>query len=196
MAAVRRICRKAILLDKGCITLEGDADMVVDHYLAEARSAATESTYDSPRDPENPLQLLRFALKGASGEATNVFEFSHRVFFEFEFASDVPDEKIIILTLFNSQGVQVMTTTTQDVEYAVPLQLGVGVHAGAVELPTQLLPPGVYTVTITIKTVDNAVREWLHHFFRFQVIDTITRRADVGRFYPAAVAPPIEWTFS
>ncbi len=73
LAAVRQLCTRALLLDRGAIVEQGEVEPVLARYLALNQSALTSTTELPPGDPASPARALTLHTHNASGAASAVF---------------------------------------------------------------------------------------------------------------------------
>ncbi len=110
MAAVRKLCTSAILLEDGRITARGATDDVVDAYLAAAAGRGEAEVELPPGRPGVPGRGLRLRFVDLSGEARSRYRLGERWRIRFEFELDAATPYVIAAAgLATIDGTQVVT---------------------------------------------------------------------------------------
>jgi lipopolysaccharide transport system ATP-binding protein len=151
--AVRRLCKRCIWLDEGCVRQFGPTSEVLDAYLRKNNSEvlrAEDLSPDSPsEDPSNPLRFLRVAICDSEGKATSLLygERPYTVEIEYEFTRAIQDVRIGVLF---STGPDVNAFLTTDCDSAATKGQDrlPGRYIGRCEIPAYLLAQGRYRITV------------------------------------------------
>ncbi len=154
MHAVRRLCERAIMLERGKLTMEGDVASVAQHYLASVDSAGEGRRQwpDPETRPGNELgRIVEVRVTDDSGEPAGSFFNSHPIHVTIEF--DLFDLNPAFMTgidLVTSDGVLVFTSYHRDVaDDAVP-RFVKGRNAFRCSIPPGLLNSGRYVVNLRV----------------------------------------------
>lgn len=196
MQAVRRICREAIMLERGRLVSNGDIDSVVRDYLASVESPDLgRRRWDDPeqRPGDELCRVVEIRVTDEEGRPSTSF-FSSRpiqVTIEFDLA-EVDPAFVIGFDLATVDGVTVFRAFQADVPIEEMPALHRGRNAVQCVIPPGLLNSGRYVVNLRV----------LLHWTKFIVhdggslyFDVVADHADFrdnqGR--PGTVAPILPW---
>lgn len=151
MAAVKKLCTKAILLSKGTIVKEGTPNEVVDYYLYNADANKTNSN-------NQLISLLgnkKFVLKNISvldenQQPVNIIESGQNIFIKLDYLVNEPGPDPIVIIKIKNNLEQIITTCLSRNSYAGTMSLNT---EGSIlcSIPKLPLMPGIYTLDITLK---------------------------------------------
>jgi lipopolysaccharide transport system ATP-binding protein len=200
MQVVSRICGRALLLQKGQLVDDGNADEVISKYLqlGFGRCAAREWT-DSASAPGNEIARLRSVrVKNEDGVISDCVDIRRPLAIEMEF--DVVVSGHVLLPNFHfysEEGACVFVAIDQDRSWQRKNRPA-GHYCSTAWIPGNFLSEGAFTVGVAVSTADPVQV----HFFEaeavaFQVIDRMegdSVRGDYGGPIPGAVRPMLHWT--
>ena len=196
MAAVTRLCQRAILIEGGRVTLDGPADVVSSRYLAGNSSQMGERRWDpaaAPGDADAKLLALRIKQQDKSLDSVDI---RLPVVLEMDFLNRKPQANLICcLSLFNEQGTMLFPAVDLDNPTS---KYAVGTHTARFTIPGNLFAEGVIRICAEVSTRAPVYQiHFLEHdAAAFQVIDTGepgSVRAGWGRAIPGALRPKIPW---
>ena len=200
MAAVTRICRRAILLDEGQVVKEGPAHQVVSGYLmGDEGTTACREWLDAKAAPGGHICRLRAArIRTPEGATTEAVDIRRSVGVEIEF--DVLEPGHVLLPhfyLWNEEGVQVLGSIDLDpVWRRRPRPNGRYVSTGWI--PGNFLNEGTILVDVAVIAIEPTVQQiYERSIVGFQVIGSLdgdTARGDWAGVMSGAVRPVFEWT--
>lgn len=149
MSAVRELCSRAILLNKGSIELEGPAKEVTDAYLRgpveEIEVYSGEQVY--PEDLKKEFQLLSIRLKNKSAEVFQNFDCDEAIGIEIECISRRSIPGLYgWLGIVNREGQVVLVSDTFDVPPNRLDRLTIGKHTLNIQIPARSLAAGEYEI--------------------------------------------------
>jgi lipopolysaccharide transport system ATP-binding protein len=151
MHAVRRLCERAIMLERGKIAMQGDVASVAQHYLASVDSAGDgrRRWLDPPGD--EICRIIEVRVTDDSGEPAGTFFNSQPIHITVEFdLADLNPAFMVGLDLVTSDGVLVFTSYHRDVaEDAVP-RFVEGRNAFRCSIPPGLLNSGRYVLNLRV----------------------------------------------
>jgi lipopolysaccharide transport system ATP-binding protein len=202
MAAITRLCQRAILLDRGHVLADGPSHEVVTSYLRSGLGTTAAREWPDPvTAPGNAVTRLRAArvrLKdGRTAEAVDVRE---PIGVEVEY--DVLEEGHVLapnLHFFNEEGVCVFVVHDSDPDWRGRPR-PVGRFTSTAWIPGNLLVEGTLIVGVAVSTTDAAAV----HFHEpdalaFQVVDSLdgdSARGDYGGPMPGMIRPLLDWQTS
>lgn len=199
MASVRSLCTRAFLIERGQISIEGTADVVVRRYLDEhqapVRIGHAEIAADVPRVGSGEALFRRAAVLGANGQPLSGVHLGEplTVTATLQVLEPIPDA-LLEFGFANPDGLRVATWHSTD-EGRPPLSLNVGTHDIRVEVDTTLIP-GEYAVDLAVhRAAGGATIDMVERVVRVTALPIDA--AGVDR-YPTArprgfVRPHSEW---
>lgn len=171
MTAVKNLCTRAIVLDKGVITYKGTADDAVDFYLNAQREKANELLLNrTDRGGSGEVRFTQVELLNDKGNSVN--ELISGAYAKFRlnlvFNTPIPPEDLIFgLVIYDTNEVKIadfysdeMGVVFNTIEGYVDL-----------ELPQLMLRGGSYSVVVVVQTVKLAVKQLdlVHNVLNFTV---------------------------
>ena len=198
-AAVTRLCRRALFLERGRVVSDGPAREVVAEYLSANRQAAAERAWDGPEAPGGEVaRLRRLRVCDERGETLAVADVRRPV--RVEVTYEVLQEGRALLPLveiYDDGGAQLFSTHDTSAEWRrAPRPRGT--YTSAVEIPGNLLPEG--TLLAYASVVSHFPAAALHARERdgvaFQVVDALSgdsARGDYAGPLAGAVRPLLPW---
>ncbi len=163
MAAVRSICREAVVLDRGRVVAHGAIDETVDRYLAQVSSEVFDT-----------VETTSFTVEGVkiSADKNPIIKTFDAVQVKVRFVAktDVADPGLYV-SILTPDSRRLTGLDFKDFSSTAPLHAGETCELGfAVEsLP---LLPGVYQLEIHLKDMSRGLVEIVPHAYRFEVAET------------------------
>ena len=188
MAALRKLCPRAILIENGRITESGDADLIVSHYLQRNLESKLGTVWDDPQsapgDSRVRLRSVRVIPQASSGEPITIHT-SLRI--EFTYWNYIPGAILnVSMLLHNSEEVCVFNAGSGH----GPRPAGIIRHT--LEIPGDLLNTGSYYINVIIVKDASVGILFQNNVVAFEV----TEGEIVGNWYgriPGSVRPKLKW---
>jgi lipopolysaccharide transport system ATP-binding protein len=150
MAAIRSLCKRAVLLDEGKIVIDGTSDEVIDQYMkqktlekASASADEIEARMEGVILRSNPhIRFVEIAMIDASGEPKQSFNSDEPIYIKITFrcTSVVHGLRIIIELTDEKDTPLLLSLQVDDPNIATTLQhLEVGIYEAICEIPPNLL---------------------------------------------------------
>jgi lipopolysaccharide transport system ATP-binding protein len=184
LGTVKSLCSRAILLDAGRISCEGDVDRVVDAYYASMAGAARPGAgliTDAPRiSGTSEARLHCVQLTDRSGTETTQLYFaqSFRVTVLFDVLKDISDA-VIEVDIATLDGTRVTYSSNLD-GGRPPARFTRGRYSVAVDMDIILLPRQ-YTIDLGIHHRDGRTIDWVERTLDFTVLNVPETGGD---YYP------------
>lgn len=138
MSAIKKLCDRGILLEKGGVKIDGNAYEAVDGYL---RSSSDKVSTRKIVDSGSP-SVIEVAIVDELGNPVETLDGRKKYSLKLKlFSGDVSD-LMFGFTVFNSEDIGVFSGLTSDRLTNIPL----GLSELSIELPISLLHPGYYRV--------------------------------------------------
>jgi lipopolysaccharide transport system ATP-binding protein len=200
MAAVTRLCRRAMLLQSGTIVSDGDVHKVVGAYLGGV-AGDTPSEVDFTRQAKQPgsedVRLIGSRIV-SGGKVGSLVDIRHAVEIEVDF--EVLLERHGLhpgIHLYNEESECVFVSSDGYMpERRRPLQPGR--YRKRCKIPGNYLAEGMYSVDVSIGThAPTIVHVWERGLLAFHVndpADGTTVRGQYAGPFPGIVRPMLEWS--
>ncbi len=151
MQAVKTLCNKGTVLDKGGLVEIGDVRKCLERYQNLERSSSCTKVYSEGNRPSSEwAELIGFSLKNATGQEINSFNLYENAFLEIDFRvkekSSASDAFYPNLHVFdeNNQYLTVTSVSKADAPSTV------GAHKMRFELPSDFFNVGFYRIGIAL----------------------------------------------
>jgi len=196
MAAVTRLCQRAILLDSGRIVADGKADVVTSQYLTGSGSKMGDRNWSLETAPgDETVRLLSVSVKQA-GNHTDSVDIRYPV--DIDMVFHVTEDKVNLLcalSFFSDQGQHLFNAADLNNTQSIYRK---GMYTATFTIPGNLLAEGVVRICAEVSTRSPVYQiHFLEHdAAAFQVIDTGepgSVRSGWGKPIPGLVRPNVDW---
>ncbi len=200
MAAITRLCQRAILLEEGRIIDDGPSHKVVGAYMTSGSGTSASREWKDPqRAPAGEVsRLCAVKVKSDNGEVSDAIDIRRP--FTIEMTFDLNKSGVMLLPHFglqNEEGTLVFLTVDLDPEWRKRPRPK-GRYTSIAHVPGNLLAEGVHYVNCCLITLSPDTLEFLERSaVSFTVVDTDegdSARGDYGRDMMGAVRPLLKWT--
>ncbi len=198
MAAINRLCSRAILLDKGQLVADGSAAEITAKYLAGAAEENGERIWDPDEAPgTQELRLIKVTLHDNDGNQKSVFDVNEDINIRFIYKVGVPNISFRLSLVFKTQGVVAFSS----IEPAELIRSDEGIYTSAVKVPAHLLAESEYALNISAFASASGKKYYLSlkDAIYFQVYDSMTKtsaRGDYTQNLAGVVRPLLTWETS
>ena len=203
MAAVTRLCERAILLDNGHMVADGPTAEVVNRYLASSRKVTAEREWPSldeaPGNEIVKMQKVRVRTKeGLTAETVNI---QNLVGIELTYQILKSDQILIPkVDVLNEEGVHLFSSHDVGPEWRRQPR-AIGCYVSTIWIPGNFLSGGNLLVNASLMSHYPATVTHLHEtqVVTFQVVDTHgpdSARGDYLGPIPGVIRPLFEWETS
>lgn len=199
MAAITRLCSRAILLKEGSVLLDGSSHQVVTAYVNEGhRTSALREWPDSREAPGGNVARLRAVrVKAMDGVIADTVDIRQPVVLEMEY--DVLKPGFMLMPHYhvtNDEGVLAFSTVDVDPVWRKRPR-PVGRYISRAVIPGNFLSEGTYMAGAAVVTIDPLASQFYERqVVGFLVVDSIdgdSARGDYGGELKGAVRPLLEW---
>ena len=200
MAAIARLCERAILLEDGRVLLDGPAPDVVATYLQSGLGTTAAREWDDPATAPGTdvVRLRAVRARNEDGEIVDTVDIRQSVGIEMEY--DVLKGGSVLMPHFsvhNAQGVFAFVGMEHDPEWrGRPRPAGRYVSTGWI--PGNLLSEGIMLIGPSVRSLEpDVLLFWERNAVAFQVTEVPgpdTARGDYPGGIPGAVRPLMRWT--
>jgi lipopolysaccharide transport system ATP-binding protein len=201
MPAMLRLCRRALLLDRGRVAAIGATHEVVRTYLETDLGRTSErrwvSSEDAPGDQVAKLNFVRVVPR--DGKSTDEIDVRDPIDIEVEYWSAAPGSlrPFVNLHFFNDEGVCLFITgDSTNREWSRTARSRQTVRS-TVRIPGNFLAEGRVIVTAAVSSINPTVVHALERdAIAFQVVDRSAGdgvRGDWAEDLPGVVRPMLDW---
>jgi len=199
MAAITRLCKRVVLLEKGRITFDGEPREVVKRYLSSSlkTGALREWTnHDAPGDVV--VRLRRVRVRAEDGETVAVVEIQKT--FGVEVTYDVLEAGhalVPVIEFYNEDGTELFSTHDTGVDWRRRPRSR-GTYTSTVWVPGNLLAEGSLVGHVSIMSHFPATVLHAHepNAVAFQVVDSPSADSARGDYIgpmPGVIRPLLNW---
>ncbi|HEY3038755.1 MAG TPA: ABC transporter ATP-binding protein [Pyrinomonadaceae bacterium] len=201
MAAITRLCKRVVLLEKGKIACDGAPREVVDHYLSSSlkTGAWREWTNAAEAPGDEVVRLRRGRVRDEAGETISVVDI--RKPFGIELTYEVLEEGhalVPVIEFYNEEGTELFSTHDTQVEWRRQTRPR-ATYTSTVWIPGNLLAEGSLIGHVSIMSHFPATVLHAHerNAVAFQVVDSPagdSARGDYIGPMPGLIRPLLSWT--
>lgn len=173
LSAVQALCSRAILLDKGRITLAGSAMDVINEYQGSNR-AELGASWLRPTVITKPMALRKVNIELQGKQP----EMRLRIIVEIQVQLDNYAKAFVAFDINNSTGSAVM----QAIPTLDPVIKGPGLHTVEVQIQLPPLIPGFYSVTAWVGPSLVETYDMVENAVSFEVIESPTKNRTSEHF--------------
>lgn len=186
MAAVRNLCSKAILLNKGSIHCQGSVDTVMDEYLNSKSVGTLSGKYNTSSTANTDIKLLEAQLYDSKNNEQDQFEITEdiRVNLTINCVKKVPNLYAYI-AVKNTQDDLLIESDTIDFLPNILDNMKEGINKYSIKISSHVLAVGEYVLYISFGSSysDKFSVEVPGDILRFTVVDSITERGHQRRAF-------------
>lgn len=199
LAAVTRLCPRAILLERGRLTADGRSHDVIRQYLRSDVGTRAMRVWDEASAPANAFVRLRsIRIHDPSGAIADRLDIRVPGTIAIEWDVLKPGRVLIpTLSFANEEGAMVFVTHDLDPAWRNVMRPP-GRYVSRVTIPGNFLAEGTLIVSVSVSTIETAeVHVAEPDAIVFDVIDSFdgdSARGDYGGDMPGIVRPLLPWT--
>ena len=200
MAAVTRLCHRAILLEKGVVTREGPAHQVVNEYLGQTWHASAQHEWTVESAPTNgTVRLRHIRVRDEMGATAESIDIRSPMGIEMTYDVLQPGSVFVPkIDLYNDEGAHVFSAHDVESEWR-QRERAVGSYVSTAWIPGNFLSEG--SMVIGVELVSHAPATSIHiqvaKAVAVQVVDKQFKdsaRGDIVGPIPGIIRPLLKWT--
>lgn len=192
MAAVRKLCKRAILLSAGQVEAMGTTAEITDKYLKEGLNSNQERVWKNEELPRQRIQLIRAAVYAKNLTPYDPIKTTDEVLIELDFRNNLPNSNIdVTIDIFDTSG----THLTHFGMICHPDgRLPAGLHRTQGIFPRNILNTNQYIISLIFGLNQSEVLLQMADVLSFEVVDDIQNRGRNYSKFPGIIHPVCEWT--
>lgn len=199
MAAVNNLCHRAIVLEKGRLTFDGDVADAARTYLAgletQGLGDVRQNPVRLPADPSRDAKIREIALRDGKGDLSTTIAYQDE--FEIQLTVDLyrpGRDYYAVILLQDPLGVNVLVTADDDLQDSLIAERPPGTYRLSTRFPSRLLKPGLYRIVCSVVRRKEGKLDRLDAAIKFEIVDHLSRRAQKNTYRPRVlVAPELPW---
>jgi lipopolysaccharide transport system ATP-binding protein len=194
LSAVRNLCTRGIVIEQGMMSFEGTSSDAIDAYKGGSTKASGFQMTINER-PAVPFNFTRVAMVNSAGKISGEFEFTESIGVVGEiFTSEVRRDSVIGVHLEDAAGNTIYVSTSDESQGLKIAQEANVTSVFRINLPTSLLKPGLYFISLSARGKTDKPYHKLEHCLQFTINDSTTYRGMKNLYRKVAVvAPEIGW---
>ena len=195
MPAVRKFCKRGILLDGGQIQLDGDVNTVVNRYLELGSHTTSSVTWDPDKRPGNrSMEIVSLMLSDERDRETSVTNISADLFVRITYR--VKADRAVpqfSLMLFDVDGNSVFSSLNNKDNNLYGAPVSKGIFRTRCRIPGNLMNAGRFSISVA-----GFVNNWYEGFrvenvLSFDAVDDGVLKGDYHGNYSGPVRPLLSW---
>ena len=198
LPAITRLCKRAVLIERGRLVADGNPQEVVNRYLSTSWGAGAERVWGDDAPGDAVARLWRVRVASEDGETAAVVDVRRASSIEVTY--DVLEEGHALVPvgeLYNEEGTEVFSTHDTGAEWRRRPRPR-GRYTSAVRLPGNLLAEGTLIAHVSIMShfPSTILHARAANAVAFQVLDEpggVSARGDYAGPMPGVVRPLLEW---
>jgi lipopolysaccharide transport system ATP-binding protein len=201
MAAITRLCKRVVLLERGKVTFDGEAREVVKRYLSSSWKTGALREWQNQEDApgDQVVRLRRVRVRAEDGTTVSVVDI-HKAF-GVELTYDVLEDDhalVPVMEFYNEEGIELFSTHDTSADWRRRSRPR-ATYTSTVWIPGNLLAEGSLVGHVSIMSHFPATVLHAHerNAIAFQVIDSPSddsARGDYVGPMPGVVRPLLRWT--
>lgn len=195
MYAIKALCNRCILLDQGCITAEGNAYAVVNHYLGTGFISKAERAWDDAHAPGDKIVRWKSArIRNERGDITADLQTDESIAIELDYYNLCEGAKLgATVALFNEEGTHILTSLSNHCQQWHNRPREKGVYRSICKVPGKLLAESKYSVTFLTWGDNYSSIHREDNVLEFQTRDSGFVRGDYYDETGGIIKPLFEW---
>lgn len=195
MSSIKALCDFGILIETGKIKFFGDIDTTVNSYINSSLSYSEKKPYfETDIDPDLPIQILSISIINSDGEFAQQHPYDQPFFVNLKvYVKHLLSNVYIAVHIHDND----LTTLifTRDFEYHENnLVKNKGLYLYTVEIPSPLLVPGIYRVSVHIAySAPPKLIHGIDYVCEFNIIDNKSIQAKMGFPWKGKISIPLKW---
>jgi lipopolysaccharide transport system ATP-binding protein len=195
MDMIGNMCSWCILLSNGLISLTGDSQEVIGHYINSLITEKSKTLFEVEEDKSLPIQVVRGSIVDKNGKTQNRFDVFEEIALELECVVHKPVEGAIVNFELKRNGTTLFFSFDSDTDFGKLNFRHPKRWKSRITLPCPLLKPGHYSITVGTGIANKNKIQHLENAISFDV-DIFSKPSTFLSYAakrPGVIAVPLEW---
>jgi len=193
MASIRALCKSAIYIERGEIRNIGDVETAIQSYL-QTGALQSSATVESAPDPSLGMQILEASILDASGQPANRLPHDQPFSIHIKAAYRSPEiRSTLAVHIHDSELNTILSSFEFEQNETLLVNRKLGVHVYDIRVPSPLLIPGNYRLTIEARRPGKRIHHILSYVCPFEIYDNGSVFARVSGNWHGKVYVPLTW---
>ena len=189
LTAVRTLCQRGVLLNRGRLEFTGTTEEVVRRYLSTTLAASTDREWRAPSTDHAPGEVRLLSARLVPKSESGVLDVQTAFDLEFEFWNGKPGAMLnVSLLLYTDDDVAAFNTASPRVETPQ------GVARAVCHIPANLMNDNNYRVRVLLVEKGRPLEDH-QNLFTFEVAEGEVSRYWFGKWI-GTVRPLLDWTYT
>jgi lipopolysaccharide transport system ATP-binding protein len=191
--AVRQLCSRCIMLEKGRLIHNGSTNETIGQYLNLNTTRGYETKKLGSTIANGSLNFLSIRVKNNYGETINTYEISKNYIFEIKYEVLIESKVKFSLIICTQEGIEVFASiNNHEPNYYGEMQ-SPGIYSSEIEIPGNFFNAGFYTVSLST-FMDYVINSSLENILTFETLDDGVLKKDFFGTYGGVIRPLLKWT--
>ncbi len=191
--AVRQLCTRCIMLEKGNLIGDGPTNTIIGQYLNLNTNKGYETKLRGDAIANSSLKFLSIRVKDHSGSTISSYEISKSYFFEIKYEVLIETKVKFSFIISTEDGITVFGSLNNHEENYYGKIQSPGIYSSEIEVPGNFFNAGLYTVTLST-FMDYVINTSLENILTFETIDDGFLKKDYFGGFGGIVRPLLKWT--
>ncbi len=145
---IRAICERCLLLKEGNVLFDTSPEMAIDQYLNISNNTSSKTHFEIDNNSNLSIQILGGRILNNSGLTQDQFDVYEQIIIEIKYAVNKPVQGAIVNFELKKNGSDLFWSFDTDKNPELLDQREIGAYICRVKLPSPLLKPGTYQITM------------------------------------------------
>ena len=169
LGMIRSLCDRVLVLDGGRVAFDGPVERGIDYYHEQFARSAGEGMAAVDEAPDQPLQIREVAILDAEGQPAADIGLFEPATLRVRYRVREPLRGINLCFGLTYRGTKLLGSFDTDADRGLFEHRAAGEYEAHVELPTEILKPGTYAVTLSYGICNRATIRQLDGLVVFHV---------------------------
>ena len=190
--AVRQLCTRCIMLEKGRLIGDGDTNPIISQYLNLNSNKGYHAQFTDLFIANDSLKIRSLLVKDVDGNIITSYEISKKYFFEITYEVLIESKVKISFIINTEDGITVFGSLNNHEESYYGKVQPIGVYTSEIEIPENFFNAGIYTVSIST-FMDYVLNSSLENILTFETIDDGILKKDYFGGFGGLLRPLLKW---
>jgi lipopolysaccharide transport system ATP-binding protein len=193
MASIRALCKSAIYIEHGKVSYMGDVEQSIQSYLSTGENQHLTFVQVQP-DPNLEMQILEAGILDSTGQPASRFPHDLPFSIRLKVANRSPEIRTTVAVHIHDSELNTLISSYEFEQNETSLvDKKPGIYRYNIQVPSPLLIPGSYRLSIEARRPGRRVFHSLNHICPFEVYDNGSVFARVRSPWNGKVHVPLNW---